>query len=380
MSNWSLFSIRFLLLMSAFAGFTGCSSLHHVKSEEPAKYILGENATDARYFYTRSGLRLFGQWWLPKDKPRAVVLLVHGTVLHSGFYAPWANELTRNGYAVFGIDLRGWGQSQGYGRRGSVGNYDEYIEDVTLARREIRKRFPNIPVYLQGESLGGAVVLMANMMDKVTSDGLILNAPAVKPNPSSIIGIPVPDKLMSFGMWTAAQAEGLAPEMPVLPILKPFVGRVMTDKTARERFNNDPNTTHSALPLSYISAIENASERLQDNVNNVRSPLIILQGAKDHLVPESSSKFLYDTVQSQDKTIRVYQGLTHATLSDTDKQKVWDDIISWLDKRADQALAAHKTMPDETEISAADELEPALEKAAYRPKYPKLTMTTTRNQ
>ena len=58
---------------------------------------------------------------------------------------------------------------------------------------------------------------------------------------------------------------------------------------------------------------------------------------------------------------------------------MWDDIISWLDKRADQALAARKLLPDETEISAVDDPEPTLEKAAYRPKYPKLTMTTTRN-
>ena len=88
MSNWSVFLIRFLLLVSVIGTFTGCANLHNVKSAEPEKYILGENATDARYFYTRSGLRLFGQWWAPKDRPRAVILLVHGTVLHSGFYAP----------------------------------------------------------------------------------------------------------------------------------------------------------------------------------------------------------------------------------------------------------------------------------------------------
>lgn len=379
MSNWSLFSIRFLLLVSTVMAFSGCSSLHQVKSDEPEKYTLGENATDARYFYTRSGLRLFGQWWLPKDKPRAVVLLVHGTVFHSGFYSPWANELTKNGYAMFGVDLRGWGQSQGYGRRGGVGNYDEYVEDVTLARREIRKRFPNIPVYLQGESLGGAVVLLANMMDKVSSDGLILNAPAVRPNPSALVGLPVPNSVMDFGMWSAAQGVSVAPELPVLPIWKMFVGRVLENKDARKRFNDDPYATHSALPLSYVSAIQNASERLKQNVNNVRSPLIILQGDKDVLVPKSSSEFLLNTVQSQDKTIRVYKGMRHATLHDNDKQQVWDDIIGWLDNRADQALAARKNMPDETEISAADEQQPSLEKAAYRPKYPKLTMTTTRN-
>ncbi len=379
MSNWSLFFIRFLLLVGTIFSFAGCTSIHNVKSDEPEKYILGDNATDARYFYTRSGLRLFGQWWLPREKPRAVILMVHGTVFHSGFYAPWANELTKNGYAMFGIDLRGWGQSQGFGRRGSVGNYDEYIEDVSLARREIRKRFPNIPVYLQGESLGGAVVLMANMMDKVSSDGLILNAPAVHPNPSALVGIPIPNKIMDFGMWSAAQSANLSPELPVLPIWSAFVGRVLENPEARKRFQDDPNTTHSALPLSYVSAIENASMRLQQNVNNVRSPLIILQGDKDVLVPKSSSEFLMSAVQSQDKTIRIYHGMRHATLHDNDRQKVWDDIIGWLDKRADQAIAAHKAMPDETEISSVDDMEPALEKAAYRPKYPKLTMTTTRN-
>ncbi len=368
MSNWSMFLIRFLLLISAIVGFTGCANLHNVKSDEPAKYILGENATDARYFYTRSGLRLFGQWWVPKERPRAVILLVHGTVLHSGFYSPWANELTKNGYAVFGIDLRGWGQSQGYGRRGNVGNYDEYVEDVTLARREIRKRYPNIPVYLQGESLGGAVVLLSHIMDKVTLDGLILNAPAVKISP-----------VAQWNLWGAAQSAKLFPEMPSLPLFKSMTGLVLTDKNAQDRFWADPLTTRKALGAGFVVALQDATERLQLNVNNVRAPMLIIQGTKDYVIPQSSSEFLVKEARSSDKTLTVIKGLHHSTLNDRQKQEVWDDIISWLDKRADQALAARKLLPDETEISAVDDPEPTLEKAAYRPKYPKLTMTTTRN-
>ena len=83
--------------------------------------------------------------------------------------------------------------------------------------------------------------------------------------------------------------------------------------------------------------------------------------------------------QSNDKTLRLIDGLHHSTLHDTEKQKVWDDTISWLDIHADQALAARKKLPDENEISALEEKGSAKEKAAYRPKYPKLTMTTPRN-
>lgn len=371
MSGWRKTLMSSLWLTLAVLGLSGCVNMHNIKTEEPASYVLGENATDARYFYTRSGLRLFGQWWLPqnKDKPRAIILLAHGTVLHSGFYSPWATELTKHGYAVFGIDLRGWGQSQGYGRRGNVNNYDEYVEDLTLARREVRRRFPNIPVYLQGESLGGAVVLLSHIMDEVSTDGLILNAPAVKVMP-----------LTQWSLWGQAQIAKVIPETPMLPLFKSLTGFVMTDPQAQKRFWSDPLTTRDALGAGYIAALQNATQRLQLNVNNVRAPMLIIQGKKDHLIPPSSSEFLMKEAQSNDKTLRLIDGLHHATLHDKEKQKVWSDTIAWLDTHADQAIAARKKLPkEETEISAADELEAAKEKAAYRPAYPKLTMTTTRN-
>ena len=371
MSGWRKMLISSLWLTVAALVLSGCAAnMHNVKTEEPAKYILGDNATDARYFYTRSGLRLFGQWWLPanKDKPRAIVLLAHGTVLHSGFYDPWASELTKHGYAVFGIDLRGWGQSQGYGRRGNVANYDEYVEDLTLARREVRRRFPNVPVYLQGESLGGAVVLLSHIMNEVTTDGLILNAPAVKINP-----------LAQWSLWGQAQMTKAIPEMPMLPLFKSMTGLVLTDPKAQERFWTDPLTTRKALGAGFVTALQDATERLQLNVNNVRAPMLIIQGTKDYVIPPSSSEFLLKEAQSNDKTLRLVDGLHHSTLHDKEKQKVWDDTIAWLDIHADQALAARKKLPEDTELSAADEQNAAKEKAAYRPKYPKLTMTTTRN-
>ena len=168
------------------------------------------------------------------------------------------------------------------------------------------------------------------------------------------------------------------PELPVLPLFKSLTGFVLTDPQAKERFWSDPLTTQQALGAGFVVGLQDATERLQLNVNNVRAPMLIIQGTKDHIIPQSSSEFLMKTAQSNDKTLRIIEGLHHSTLHDTQKQKVWDDTIAWLDQRADQALAARKKMPDETEISALEE-DSNLEKAAYRPKYPKLTMTTTRN-
>lgn len=86
-------------------------------SQLPDSYTVAPNA-EQRTFITRDKLTLFAQWWIPqKNQPKAVVLLIHGSLLHSGFYALWADHLVENNYAVLGVDLRGWGQSQGFGHR-----------------------------------------------------------------------------------------------------------------------------------------------------------------------------------------------------------------------------------------------------------------------
>lgn len=363
-----------LALWVVVTALSGCSSLPAVKSEEPEKYTLAPGAGEARHFFTRSGLRLFGQWWLPAGSPKAVVLLAHGTAVHSGFYDPWAKDLNSRGYAVFGIDLRGWGQSQGYGRRGSVGKIDEYVEDIEIARREVRRRFPGKPVYLQGESLGGAVVLMAHISGRVASDGLVLNAPAIQLNPGNFLGIP--NRFAGFGLWTAAQGAKNFPEAPVLPIWKSFTWTVVQDPAVKERFWSDPNTAHKALPASFLVAMQDVTQRLQQNVNNVRIPFIVLQGTRDALVSKAGSQLLMDKAVSADKTLKMYDGMRHATLHDVDKDKVWTDITGWLDTHAAKAIADRAKNPGEyIEVSESGQDEES-GKTAYRSRYQQLTMTT----
>ena len=371
MAKWTLY-YRLLHAFSLLFLLAACSSLPPAKTEEPEKYVLAPHATDARFFFTRSGLRLFGQWWMPSaGAPKAIVLFAHGTAVHSGFYDSWATELTSHGYAVFGVDLRGWGQSQGYGRRGSVGHFDEYVEDLVLARREVARRFHGKPVYLQGESLGGAVVLMANISGRVSSDGLVLNAPAVKLDPAHLL----PGALSDFGLWFAAQGAALLPDAPWLPVPKSLTWTVVSDPEVKRRYWEDPFTAHHALPGSFLVAMQDATKRLTLNVNNVRSPFIIAQGTNDILVPKSASEYLLNQAVSTDKTLKIYPGLRHATLSDTGKDKVWSDLIAWLDSHTAQATAYRAAHPEES-IEVSDAPADEDEKTAYRTKYQQLTMST----
>lgn len=322
-----------LLSLAALLCLIACTA-QPILSPQTMHFVTAPGA-DARELESPDGLQIFGQWWRPAEKPRGVILLIHGTALHSGFYAPWAERAVANGYAVFAFDLRGWGQSQGYGRRGFVGNYDEYVEDVELAAREVRRVYPQAPLFLQGESMGGTVVLMVQMMNRVPVAGLILNAPAVKPNPGLGM-VRIPGAITGLGLWGVSQAARLSPDSPALPVWDASVSLVMFDPATQKRFIDDPLCTHTALPAAYIAALQDGSERVQMNLGNLTAPLLVLQGDKDILVPLDSSQFLMEKAGSLDKTLRVYEGMSHATLHDTDREKVWNDILGWLDMHTPQ--------------------------------------------
>ena len=82
------------------------------------------------------------------------------------------------------------------------------------------------------------------------------------------------------------------PEMPMLPLFKSMTGLVFSRiPKHKERFWTDPLTTRKALGLDFMTALQDATERLQLNVNNVRAPMLIIQGTKDYVIPKALVSF-----------------------------------------------------------------------------------------
>ena len=77
------------------------------------------------------GLKIFVRSWLPEGKPRAWLVIVHGFNSHSGQYSWVAEQLVGSGLAVYALDLRGRGKSDGE---------RFYVEHVRRLRRRRRTR------------------------------------------------------------------------------------------------------------------------------------------------------------------------------------------------------------------------------------------------
>ena len=114
----------------------------------------------------------------PQAKPRAVVVVCHGVNSHGGQYSWAAEEFVKSGFAVYALDLRGRGKSEG--ERFYVENVADYVSDVAGTIRIAKSRHPGLPVFLLGHSAGGVVSSVYTLENQSEIAGFICESFAIQ--------------------------------------------------------------------------------------------------------------------------------------------------------------------------------------------------------
>ena len=114
--------------------------------------------------------------WKPEQEIKAVLQITHGMTEHMGRYDALAAELCSQGIAVAGFDLRGHGKNPGDPEIASFGEggWMASIEDMRLFFTELRSRFPGVPHYMLGFSLGS--FLLREYLTKYPCEGELAGA------------------------------------------------------------------------------------------------------------------------------------------------------------------------------------------------------------
>ena len=150
------------------------------------------------------GLKIFTRSWHPTTgKPRAVVVIVHGFNSHSGYYTWVAEQFVANELAVYALDLRGRGKSDG--ERFYVEKFEDYVNDVATFVRIAKSQEPGLPVFLLGHSAGGVVSCIYTLEHQSKLAGLICESFAHE--------VPAPD-------FALAVLKGLSYVAPHAHVLK----------------------------------------------------------------------------------------------------------------------------------------------------------------
>jgi alpha-beta hydrolase superfamily lysophospholipase len=102
------------------------------------------------------------------------------------------------------------------------------------------------------------------------------------------------------------------------------------DTAVVEAMNADPLIAHEVQPTKTMQQLVLADERLKAEMSKIQLPIFILHGTLDKAAKPEGSRVFYESVNSKDKTLRLYEGYFHDLLNDTGKEAVMNDILAWL--------------------------------------------------
>lgn len=263
-------------------------------------------------FAANDGTQLHLRSWQPANA-RAVVVVVHGFKAHGGLYEWAGGQLAEQGFAVYALDLRGHGVSEG--DRLEVGKFGDYVGDVHTLVRLAKARNPGLQVFLLGHSAGGVVSSVYALEHQSELAGFICESFAHE--------VPAPD-------FVLAVLKGLSHITPHAHVLKLEDEAFSRDPAVVEAMKNDPLIERKGYPAYTVAEMVRADERLKREFPLITLPVLILHGTEDRVTLPRGSQRFFDTTGSQDKTLKLYEGHYHDLLADYGKETVLADIVAWI--------------------------------------------------
>lgn len=271
------------------------------------------------------GARLFHRSWLPAEQPRAAVVIVPGFNSHSGYYRWAGRQLATQHAAVYAVDLRGRGQSDG--DRFYVGSFDDYLRDVDAMVGVAASRHPGLPLFVLGHSAGGVLACLYARDHQSRLAGLICESFAFQ--------TPAPE-------FALAVLKGLAHVFPHAHVLRLKNEDFSRDAAVVEAMNADPLIAHETQPTQTVAELVRADERLGAAFPEITLPVLILHGTADRAAKSSGSQAFFDAVGSTDKTLKLYDGVYHDPLNDEGRERVLADITAWIGARVSTGASSSR--------------------------------------
>ncbi|MCC7527264.1 MAG: alpha/beta fold hydrolase [Candidatus Melainabacteria bacterium] len=269
----------------------------------------------------------FTSWPASGKQPIAAILSIHGFGLYKESFAGFAKRMAGRGISTYAIDVRGFGSWKGAPGEDKKLDFYQTMMDLRSAIYWVKTMNPGVPVFLLGESMGGAIALQATALFPEYVSGLIASVPG-----SQYYG----------GKKTAME---VALRM-VRPNSKFNVGdkvieRATSNKNLRDNWAKDPRAKLEMTPkqMAQFATFMNQSDEMAKRIESV--PVLMLQGGRDKLSRADGTLRLFNALKTPYKNYVLLDEAEHLIFEKGQYDVRTAEIVeNWLTKQSQRLKSA----------------------------------------
>lgn len=226
--------------------------------------------------------------WIDRNvKQTAVVLCIHGLGLNADCFNDFGTRMSQRGIAVYAIDVRGFGSWMKI-KNGKALKFDACLDDIQTLLPNLRANHPGVPVFLLGESMGGAIVLRASSMYPELMDGLISSVPSGQRYKDGT------DLKVGVKLITGARKQ--------FDVGTSIVDQATKNERLREIWESSPRNRMdlSAVQLVDFQTFMDGNDDAAAKITTL--PVLMLQGSLDRLVKAQGTWEIFNELGTKNKT------------------------------------------------------------------------------
>lgn len=261
------------------------------------------------------------------ETARGAIVTVHGLGEHVAKYGEWFDAAVERGFHAAGYDQRGHGETPG--RRGDF-DFDDLVADLERFVAVTRDRYPGLPIFLVGHSLGALVSIawLGRRAERGAGEedaeppvaGVALSAPPLG----------MPEESPGWYRWGIRTLAKVTPGLPLPRSSDP--ARLTRDPERRAADADDDRIHRRWTPRAIVSTAE-AMEAIRERTSALGVPVLLLAAGED-LVVDSAAAIAWARRLEGDVTVERVAGAYHELLNDLGREAVFDRILTWCDERA----------------------------------------------
>lgn len=259
--------------------------------------------------------------------PTAVLVAIHGFGLHKGAFKQFAERMQQDGISTYALDVRGfggWAQSN----RGSQINFADTMQDLRMLITSIRHEAPDTPIFLLGESMGGAIALRFAAESPLMVEGVISSVPSN-------------ERFRPLRTGARVAVSYLLSAGGKINLNHVLVSRVTKNEVIRRAWESD-NQAKLKVTLKELLRFNGFMKESGNMAQQIdKLPVLVVQGHRDNLVKPAGTERLFNDLSTKDKQLVVLENGEHLTFEEGQfDESALSKLESWLAAHERQAVIA----------------------------------------